>query len=42
MRLLVTRPQPDTDVQAEKLNALGHEVIAAPLLEVEFLEVSPE
>ncbi len=41
MRLLVTRPQPDTDVQAEKLNALGHEVIAAPLLEVEFLEVSP-
>jgi len=41
MRLLVTRPQPDTDAQAEKLNALGHEVIAAPLLEVEFLEFSP-
>ena len=41
MRLLVTRPQPDADAQAEKLKALGHEVIAAPLLEVEFLEFSP-
>lgn len=41
MRLLVTRPQPDTDAQAEKLKALGHEAIAAPLLEVEFLEFSP-
>jgi uroporphyrinogen-III synthase len=41
MRLLVTRPQPDAGAQAEKLAALGHEVIAAPLLEVEFLEFSP-
>lgn len=38
MRLLVTRSQPDADVQAEKLKALGHEVSVAPLLEVEFLD----
>ncbi len=37
MRLLVTRPQPDADAQAEKLKALGHDVSVAPLLEVEFL-----
>lgn len=41
MRLLVTRPQPDAAAQAEKLKALGHEVIAAPLLDVEFLDFSP-
>jgi uroporphyrinogen-III synthase len=41
MRLLVTRPQPDADAQAEKLTALGQDVIAAPLLEVEFLDPGP-
>ena len=41
MRLLVTRPQPDADAQAEKLIALGHDVITAPLLEVEFLDPGP-
>lgn len=41
MRLLVTRPQPDADVQIEKLKALGHEGIAAPMLEIEFLDFSP-
>jgi uroporphyrinogen-III synthase len=38
MRLLVTRPQPDADAQAEKLKGLGHDVIVAPLLDVEFLD----
>ncbi len=38
MRLLVTRPQPDADAQAEKLKLLGHEVSVAPLLDVEFLD----
>lgn len=37
MRLLVTRPMPDAARQAERLKALGHEVLAAPLLEVQFL-----
>lgn len=41
MRLLVTRSQPDADSQVKKLKALGHEGIAAPLLDVEFLDFSP-
>ncbi len=41
MRLLVTRPQPDADAQVKKLEALGHEAIASPLLEVEFINFSP-
>lgn len=41
MRLLVTRPQPDAQAQIDKLKALRHEGIAAPMLEVEFLDFSP-
>jgi len=37
MRLLVTRPQPDADRQAEALRALGHDPVVEPLLAVEFL-----
>lgn len=37
MRLLVTRPAPDAGRQAERLKALGHDVIVSPLLKVEFL-----
>lgn len=36
MRILVTRPEKDTGEISEKLRATGHEVIAAPLLHVEF------
>lgn len=41
MRLLVTRPKPDAQALVDKLKALGHEGIAAPMLEVEFLDFSP-
>lgn len=41
MRLLVTRPQPDADTQLETLKTLGHEGVASPLMEVEFLDFSP-
>lgn len=41
MRVAVTRPQPDADRQAEKLIALGHEVIVEPMMSVEFLDVGP-
>lgn len=41
MLLLVTRPQPDADVQVETLTALGHTAVASPLLEVEFLNFPP-
>ncbi|MGH6866670.1 MAG: uroporphyrinogen-III synthase [Methyloceanibacter sp.] len=37
MRILVTRPEPDASQQAERLAALGHEPVLAPLLEIEFL-----
>jgi len=40
MRLLVTRPMPDATKQAEKLKALGHEVLVAPMLEVRFLDTA--
>jgi uroporphyrinogen-III synthase len=34
MRLLVTRPRQDAEVLKPKLQQLGHEVIASPLLEI--------
>ncbi|MCG8401015.1 MAG: uroporphyrinogen-III synthase, partial [Firmicutes bacterium] len=34
MRLLVTRPEPDAEALAERLRALGHEVLVAPMLPV--------
>jgi uroporphyrinogen-III synthase len=37
MRLLVTRPEPDASRQAEKLRAMGHEPVLAPLLTIEML-----
>jgi uroporphyrinogen-III synthase len=36
MRLLVTRPLPDARRQADALAALGHTVLLAPLLAIEF------
>lgn len=38
MRILVTRPQPDADRQADTLRARGYEVTVEPLLDVEFLD----
>tara|TARA_R110000824_G_scaffold118960_12_gene271850 strand:- start:10986 stop:11708 length:723 start_codon:yes stop_codon:yes gene_type:complete len=38
MRLIVTRPLEDQAALTTALEALGHEVIAAPLLEIRFLE----
>jgi len=35
MQLLVTRPQPDADEQAETLQGLGYEVVVDPLLKLE-------
>lgn len=35
MRVLVTRPQPDADATARRLEAAGHEVIVDPMLIVE-------
>jgi len=37
MRLLVTRPEPDASLEAEKLTARGHEPVLAPLLAIEFV-----
>jgi uroporphyrinogen-III synthase len=37
MRLLVTRPEPDARRQAEKLRAMGHQPVLAPLLMIEML-----
>jgi uroporphyrinogen-III synthase len=37
MRLLVTRPEPDGRHQAEKLRAMGHDPVLAPLLTIEML-----
>ena len=38
MRLLVARPQPEADATAEKLRALGHAVLVAPLLRIKPVE----
>jgi uroporphyrinogen-III synthase len=37
MRILVTRPEPDAARQAERLAALGHEAVFAPLLGIEYV-----
>jgi uroporphyrinogen-III synthase len=42
MRLLVTRPEPDGERTAEKLRALGHTVMLAPLLRVEAVRADLE
>jgi uroporphyrinogen-III synthase len=39
MRLVVTRPQPDADRQADILRARGHQVFLEPLLHVEYRDV---
>lgn len=36
MRILVTRPEPDAAKTAERLRALGHEPVIAPLLSIVF------
>ena len=41
MRILVTRPEPDAQAQAETLAALGHEAVLAPLLIVEIVPGVP-
>ncbi|WEK50957.1 MAG: uroporphyrinogen-III synthase [Candidatus Kaistia colombiensis] len=41
MRLLVTRPEPEAARTAERLRALGHEPVVAPLLEARFLDPAP-
>jgi uroporphyrinogen-III synthase len=41
MRLLVTRPEPDASRQAEKLRAMGHEPILAPLMTIETISGVP-
>ena len=38
MRLLVTRPERESKALAAELEALGHDVIAAPLLSIHFLD----
>ena len=38
MRILVTRPEEDTAEISQKLRAMGHEVIAAPLLRIQFFD----
>ena len=35
MRILVTRPEPDASREADKLAALGHQAVLAPLLAIE-------
>lgn len=42
MRILVTRPQPQADKTAEKLVAMGHEVVIEPQLVFEALAVAPD
>jgi uroporphyrinogen-III synthase len=39
MRLLVTRPEPDATRTAERLKAMGHDVLVQPLLSVTFSPV---
>lgn len=36
MRLLMTRPEPDASLSAQRLRALGHEVIISPVIETHF------
>ena len=36
MRLLMTRPEPDASLSAQRLRSLGHEVIVSPVLQVTY------
>lgn len=36
MRVLITRPEPDASLSAERLRALGYEVLVAPMLKTVF------
>ena len=36
MKILVTRPEPDASLTAERLRAMGYEVLVAPMLETVF------
>lgn len=36
MKILVTRPRPDAEGQAEKLKGFGHQAVISPLLRIEF------
>lgn len=38
MRILVTRPLEDAEATVAKLKSLGHEAMAAPLLDIRFIE----
>lgn len=40
MRLLVTRPEPDAERTAERLRALGHDVVLVPVLRVQAVDLS--
>jgi uroporphyrinogen-III synthase len=41
MRILVTRPEPDASREADKLAALGHQALLAPLLRIEAISDVP-
>jgi uroporphyrinogen-III synthase len=41
MRVLLTRPQEDTEIFAGRLRELGHEALSAPLLRVRFHDGKP-
>jgi uroporphyrinogen-III synthase len=41
MRILVTRPEPDATLEAEKLAKLGHQPVLAPLLGIDFMAGVP-
>jgi uroporphyrinogen-III synthase len=41
MRLLITRPEEDGGRLAERINALGHEPVLLPLLDISFRELPP-
>lgn len=42
MRLLLTRPRRESEALAKELEAMGHEIMAAPLLEIRVLDEKPE
>ena len=41
LRIWITRAQPGADATAERVRALGHEAVTAPLLEVRVLPIPP-
>ena len=38
MQLIVTRPTEDAQALAEKLSAIGHDVVSAPMISIVFFE----